>query len=122
MHGFGHVVVDEAQDLRPAQWRVLRAAVPPGPGNLFITGAPHQRIYESRVSLGSLGISVTGRSSRLRVNYRSTDEILTWATQVLVDARGGALGGNGKDSLAGYRSLLHGREPEAHGTRRRRPR
>ncbi|MER5609094.1 hypothetical protein ACGFKZ_08320 [Micromonospora tulbaghiae] len=39
---------------------MLRAAVPPGPGNLFITGDPHQRIYESWVSLGSLGISVTG--------------------------------------------------------------
>ncbi|WP_256487308.1 UvrD-helicase domain-containing protein [Micromonospora sp. CPM1] len=113
--GFGHVMVDEAQDLHPAQWRVLRAAVPPRPRQPLITGDPHQRIYESRVSLGSLGISVTGRSSRLRVNYRSTDEILTWATQVLVDARGDELGGDGKDSLAGYRSLLHVRKPEAHG-------
>ncbi len=114
-HGFGHVVVDEAQDLHPAQWRVLRAVVPPGPDDLFITGDPHQRIYDSRVSLGSLGISVTGRSSRLRVNYRSTEEILTWATQVLVGARVDELGGDGEDSLAGYRSLLHGRKPQAHG-------
>lgn len=114
-HGFTHVVVDEAQDLHPAQWRVLRAAVAPGPDDLFITGDPHQRIYDSRVSLGSLGISVAGRSSRLRVNYRSTEEILTWATRVLVGARVDELGGDGEDSLAGYRSLLHGRQPQTQG-------
>ncbi|MFJ8689505.1 UvrD-helicase domain-containing protein [Micromonospora wenchangensis] len=114
-HGYHHVVVDEAQDLHPAQWRVLRAAVSPGPDDLFITGDPHQRIYDSRVSLGSLGISVTGRSSRLRINYRSTEEILAWAAQVLVGARVDDLGGDGEDSLVGYRSLLHGRRPQAQG-------
>src|SRR5690606_41650356 len=67
----------------PAQWRVLRAAVSPGPDDLFITGDPHQRIYDSRVSLGSLGIATAGRSFRLRVNYRSTEEILAWSARLL---------------------------------------
>ncbi|MEH0985728.1 UvrD-helicase domain-containing protein [Micromonospora sp. CPCC 205556] len=115
VHGYDHVVVDEAQDLHPAQWRVLRAAVVPGPDDLFITGDPHQRIYDSRVSLNALGISVTGRSSRLRVNYRSTEEILTWSAGVLVGSRVEDLGGEGDDSLAGYRSLLHGKRPHAQG-------
>ncbi|MEU8166947.1 UvrD-helicase domain-containing protein [Micromonospora sp. NPDC049004] len=115
VHGYDHVVVDEAQDLHPAQWRVLRAVVAPGPDDLFITGDPHQRIYDSRVSLNVLGISVTGRSSRLRVNYRSTEEILSWATGVLSGSRVEDLGGDGDDSLAGYRSLLHGRRPHAAG-------
>ncbi len=114
-YGYRHVVVDEAQDLHPAQWRVLRAAVPPGADDLFITGDPHQRIYDSRVSLAALGISVAGRSSRLRINYRSTEEILTWSTKVLVGASIGELGGEGEDSLTGYRSLLHGRRPAAQG-------
>lgn len=114
-YGFDHVVVDEAQDLHPVQWRVLRAAVAPGPDDMFITGDPHQRIYDSRVSLNSLGISVAGRSSRLRINYRSTEEILTWSTKVLVDARVEDLAGEGEDSLAGYRSLLHGKRPQAVG-------
>ncbi|RQW89111.1 UvrD-helicase domain-containing protein [Micromonospora globispora] len=114
-HGFDHVVVDEAQDLHPAQWRVLRAAVTPGPDDLFITGDPHQRIYDSRVSLGALGISVAGRSSRLRINYRSTEEILSWSTGVLVGSRVEDLGGEGEDSLTGYRSLLHGKRPQAVG-------
>ncbi|KIQ64668.1 DNA helicase UvrD [Kitasatospora griseola] len=110
-----HVVVDEAQDLHPAQWRVLRAAVAPGPDDLFLTGDPHQRIYDSRVTLGSLGIQTTGRSFRLRVNYRSTEEILTWSAQLMAPVRIDALEGDAIDSLAGYRSLLRGRRPETRG-------
>ncbi|MGW5905030.1 UvrD-helicase domain-containing protein [Streptomyces althioticus] len=112
---YAHVVVDEAQDLHPAQWRVLRAAVAPGPDDLFITGDPHQRIYDSRVSLGSLGIATAGRSFRLRVNYRSTEEILAWSARLLAPVTVDALEGEGTDSLAGYRSLLHGGHPRAQG-------
>ncbi len=112
---YAHVVIDEAQDLHPAQWRVLRAAVSPGPDDLFITGDPHQRIYDSRVSLGSLGIATAGRSFRLRVNYRSTEEILAWSARLLAPVTVDALEGDGTDSLAGYRSLLHGRRPQAQG-------
>ncbi|MGV9530191.1 UvrD-helicase domain-containing protein [Streptomyces cellulosae] len=112
---YAHVVVDEAQDLHPAQWRVLRAAVAPGPDDLFITGDPHQRIYDSRVSLGSLGIATAGRSFRLRVNYRSTEEILAWSARLLAPVTVDALEGEGTDSLAGYRSLLHGGRPQARG-------
>jgi hypothetical protein len=57
---YRHVIVDEAQDLHPAQWRLLRAAAPPGPDDLFISADPHQRIYDNRVSLASLGIGVRG--------------------------------------------------------------
>ncbi|SDG02489.1 UvrD/REP helicase N-terminal domain-containing protein [Sinosporangium album] len=115
VHGYDHIVVDEAQDLHPAQWRVLRAAVTRGPDDLFITGDPHQRIYDSRVTLASLGISVAGRSSRLRINYRSTEEILTWSVGVLNRSRIEDLGGEGSDNLAGYRSLLRGKRPHAEG-------
>lgn len=113
-----HVVVDEAQDLHPAQWRVLRGAVAPGSDDLFLTGDPHQRIYDSRVSLGSLGIAVAGRTHRLRINYRSTEEILAWSTGILSPVSVDDLGGEGSDTLAGYRSLLHGRRPQvgAHGS------
>ncbi|MET9124524.1 UvrD-helicase domain-containing protein [Streptomyces sp. NPDC004528] len=113
-----HVVVDEAQDLHPAQWRVLRGAVGPGSDDLFITGDPHQRIYDAKVSLGSLGIPVAGRTHRLRINYRSTEEILTWSTGILSPVSVDDLGGEGNDTLTGYRSLLHGRRPQTsgHGT------
>ncbi|WP_040922341.1 3'-5' exonuclease [Saccharomonospora xinjiangensis] len=114
-HRYQHVVIDEAQDLHPAQWRVVRAAVAEGPDDLFITGDPHQRIYDSRVSLHALGIPVTGRSSRLRINYRSTAEILAWSVGVLADTTVEGLGGDSTDTLVGYRSLLRGSRPHLTG-------
>lgn len=89
-HLFRHVIVDEAQDLHPAQWRMLRAAVPQGPDDLFIVGDPHQRVSDNRVSLASLGINVRGRGHRLRVSYRVTQEILDWSMPIL--GRRSALG------------------------------
>lgn len=109
---YRHVVVDEAQDLHPAQWRLLRAAVPVRPDDLFIAGDPHQRIYDSRVSLKSLGIKVTGRSVKLRKNYRSTQEILRWSTALLIGRPVDRLEDEGRhETLLGYRSALHGDGP-----------
>ncbi|MGW3314363.1 UvrD-helicase domain-containing protein [Streptomyces fungicidicus] len=115
---YDHVVVDEAQDLHPAQWRLLRTLVPEGPDDLFVTGDPHQRIYDARVSLRSLGIAVAGRSGRLRVNYRSTEEILRWSRSLLDSEPVADLTGDGHDTLTGYRSLLRGAHPvcEGHGS------
>jgi AAA domain/UvrD-like helicase C-terminal domain len=110
---YQHVIVDEAQDLHPAQWRLLRAAVPPGPDDLFVAADPHQRIYDNRVSLASLGIRVRGRSRRLTVNYRTTQEILAWAVPLLGPAPVTGLDGEA-DTLLGYRSPMHGPRPEIH--------
>lgn len=65
---YRHVVVDEAQDLSPMQWRLLRAIVAPGTDDLFIAGDSHQRIYNNYASLRALGIHIAGRSSRLKIN------------------------------------------------------
>jgi hypothetical protein len=108
---YRHIVVDESQDLHPAQWRLLRAAAAPGPDDMFIAGDPHQRIYDNRVSLTSLGISVRGRSRRLTVNYRTTQEILAWSVPLLGSVPVTGLDGD-VDSLAGYRSPVHGRRPD----------
>ncbi|MFE2583106.1 UvrD-helicase domain-containing protein [Streptomyces sp. NPDC059378] len=118
---YRHVVVDEAQDLHPAQWRMLRACVAEGSDDLFIAGDPHQRIYDNRVSLRSLGIKVAGRSAQLWLNYRTTHEILTWATALLTGESFDPLDGNddggigqGAEGLDGYRSTLHGTRPVLH--------
>ncbi|MGH3399759.1 MAG: UvrD-helicase domain-containing protein, partial [Streptosporangiaceae bacterium] len=111
---YRHIIVDEAQDLHPAQWRLLRAAVPAGPDDIFIAGDPHQRIYDNRVSLTSLGISIRGRSRRLTVNYRTTQEILAWAVPLLGGEPVAGLDDQ-VDSLIGYRSPSHGRRPEVRG-------
>ena len=108
---YRHILVDEAQDLHPAQWRLLRAAVAPGPDDLFIAADPHQRVYDNRVSLISLGISVRGRSRRLSLNYRTTQEILAWAVPLLGTDPVTGLDGE-VDSLIGYRSPVHGPRPQ----------
>ena len=111
---YGHVIVDEAQDLHPAQWRMLRAAVAEGPNDLFILADTHQRIYDNRVA--SLGINVRGRSYRLRLNYRTTHEILKRALDLLSGEAFDDLD-SGEDTLRGYRSQFHGPPPRLKGYR-----
>jgi superfamily I DNA/RNA helicase/mRNA-degrading endonuclease RelE of RelBE toxin-antitoxin system len=111
---YRHVVVDEAQDLSPAHWLLLRAMVAAGPNDMFLVGDTHQRIYDSYVSLGSLGIAIRGRSARLTLSYRSTHQILATAEALLGRELWDDLDG-GADTLAGYRSVLRGPRPELHG-------
>lgn len=111
---FRHIVVDEAQDLNPMRWRLLRAAVPEQRDDLFIAGDTHQRIYKSRVSLRDVGVGIAGRSSRLNVNYRTTAEILAWSLGLLRGERIDDMDG-GLDSIAGCRSDVHGLAPELRG-------
>ena len=108
--GFHHVIVDEAQDLHPAQWRFLRAAVPAGENDLFIVGDAHQRIYDDRVSLSRLGIETRGRSRRLRINYRTSQQILSWSMAILEGQTIDDLDGAPEDRV-GYRSELDGPPP-----------
>jgi superfamily I DNA/RNA helicase len=107
---YAHAVIDEAQDLHPAQWRLLRAAVRPGPNDLFIAGDAHQRIYDHRVSLSSLGIETRGRSRRLKINYRTSQSILSLAQGILSGEAVDDLDG-GMEEEVGYRSAFDGPAP-----------
>lgn len=78
-----HVLVDEGQDLRPPQWQMLRALVADGDDDMFIAEDSHQRIYSNPVRLGRYGIRITGRSRRLKLNYRTTAQNLAFAVAVL---------------------------------------
>ncbi|MEV4380810.1 UvrD-helicase domain-containing protein [Streptosporangium sp. NPDC049644] len=107
---YRHVVVDEAQDLSSAHWKMLRAMVPEGPNDIFLVGDTHQRIYGNYVSLGSLGINIRGRSAKLTLSYRTTHEILGTALGLLGTEDWDDLD-DGRDDLLGYRSVLHGARP-----------
>ena len=111
---FRHVVVDEAQDLHPAQWRLLRAIVPRQSNDLFVVGDAHQRIYDRRISLGAVGIDIRGRGAKLRLNYRTTYEILRWSLSLLHGVSYDDLDGS-MDDLQGYRSALRGPKPRMQG-------
>lgn len=112
---YRHIVVDSAQDLHPAHWRVLRAAVEPDADDLFIVGDPHQRIYDTKTSFRSLGIAVAGRCTRLDRSHRSTAEILNWSTRLLRSEPVDALSGDGLDTLADFHSRLRGFSPDVIG-------
>ncbi|MBO3725848.1 AAA family ATPase [Actinomyces bowdenii] len=80
---FGHVIVDEAQDLTPAHLQLLRALAAPGPDDLMLAEDSHQRIYGKKLTLSHYGIQVRGRSRRLTRNYRTTRQNLDAAFRIL---------------------------------------
>jgi len=104
------VVIDEAQDFHEEEWRLIRTLVSEGPNDLLIAGDAHQRIYGRRVVLGRCGIQVRGRSAKLRINYRTTEEIKDWALSILHGVEIDDLDG-GVDDQVGYTSLLSGPRP-----------
>jgi hypothetical protein len=108
---YRHLVVDEAQDLHSAQWRLLRALVAPGPNDMFLLADPYQRIYDSQVSLKQLGIHVRGRTRRLTVNYRTTRQILDVAVRVLSGEPAAGLDDE-DDTLRGYCAVTTGEAPQ----------
>jgi len=117
---YAAVIVDEAQDMGEQAFRLIRAIVPETPSgdrnSLFIVGDAHQRIYGRRAAMSACGINVRGRSKRLRLNYRTTQEIRAWAVSVLEGVSVDDLD-EGTDTLRGYVSLMRGVAPELVGCR-----
>ena len=105
------VVVDEAQDMGAQAYRLIRHIVPAGANDLFVVGDGHQRIYgRNKVVLGRCGIDVRGRSRKLRLNYRTTEETRCWAARLLAGRAIDDLDG-GSDDDKGITSLTRGPEP-----------
>jgi superfamily I DNA/RNA helicase len=109
--GYKTVIVDEAQDFGQEAFKLIRQIVPEDKNDLFIVGDAHQRIYGHPVVLGQCGIQIRGRSKKLRINYRTTDETRSFATQVLTNVPIDDLDG-GTDNNKGYKSLTHGPTPK----------
>jgi hypothetical protein len=81
---FTHVVVDEAQDLGVPELRLLCAITPAdGPDRLFFAGDLGQRIFQQPFSWKALGADVRGRSTTLKVNYRTSQQIRQTADRLL---------------------------------------
>ncbi len=80
------VFVDECQDLRTPALRMLRALAGSQRRNdMYLSGDSRQRIYGGRVSLSQCGIAINNRSRVLKLNYRTTDEIYSFAMQLQRD-------------------------------------
>ena len=106
------VVVDEGQDFSAPAYRLIRALAGPEHANdLFVVGDSHQRIYGKRTVLSRCGINIRGRSRRLRINYRTPEEIRKAAVAVIAGLSWDDLDG-GIDDDDVTQSLIHGVRPE----------
>ncbi|MBQ9274295.1 MAG: UvrD-helicase domain-containing protein [Succinivibrio sp.] len=124
---YGAVVVDETQDLGEAALRLLAVVARCGDGQLagvlspepriFLVGDGHQRIYPRVATISACGINIRGnRSSRLRITYRTTEEIRQSATRVLTGYAFNDMD-DGQESELGDLSNRHGQAPVLHVAR-----
>jgi superfamily I DNA/RNA helicase len=81
---FAAVIVDEVQDLSCQALRLL-AEISGGGERLLVVGDGQQQIYPGGYTLAEAGISVTGRSTVLRTNYRNAANILATSAELVVD-------------------------------------
>lgn len=108
---YSAIVVDETQDFGPQALKLIRAIIPSAPNDLFFVGDGHQRIYSrNRAAMSKCGIDIRGRSRKLYLNYRTTDEIRRQAVALLEGCEVDDLD-DGRDESKRYRSLSHGPEP-----------
>lgn len=109
---YASIIVDEGQDLSASAFRLLRTlAGEEHKNDIFIVGDSHQRIYKNKAVLSHCGINVRGRSSYLRINYRTTEEIRKFAFGLLNGVSFDDLDedyDNGREC----QSLTHGNRPE----------
>ena len=86
-HQFRHVSVDEAQDMNPLQYELLRLLVADAP-DLFVVGDPNQAIYGFNGADNSLfdelpGLGAGARVISLPSNYRCTPQVVETASRLL---------------------------------------
>jgi hypothetical protein len=76
-------VVCQAQDLGVPELWLLSAIAPAGANRLFLAGDLGQRIFQQPFSWKTLGVDVRGRSTTLKVNYRTSQQIRAAADRLL---------------------------------------
>ena len=106
---YDFIVVDESQDISVPQLRFLAALRGDTEEGLFFAGDLGQRIFETPFSWLSLGVDVRGRSSTLRINYRTSHQIRRQA-DLLLPPEMSDVDGN-TDVRRGTVSAYNGPEP-----------
>ena len=109
---YDHVIADEVQDFGPAELRLVRALAAPGKNDILLCGDSGQRIYKSRTSLLNCGLDVRGRSTQLRVNYRTTQQIRRLADSLFSSYEADA---DGEPLTRDAVSILNGPVPQVAG-------
>ena len=104
------VVVDEAQDVSITQLRFLAALAGGRQNALFFAGDLGQRIFQQPFSWKALGVDVRGRSSTLKINYRTSHQIRS-VTDRLLDPEITDVDGNA-ERRDGTISVFNGPAPD----------
>jgi superfamily I DNA/RNA helicase len=73
------ILIDEGQDFEPSWLRLIYHALNPDTHSLLLVEDRAQQIYHRKTLSQELGISFQGRSKILTINYRNTEEIITFA-------------------------------------------
>ena len=110
---YSHVLVDEVQDFSLEALRLIRAISPIDEGTpdpLCTAGDGHQRIYRTRIPMSRAGIDIRGRSRRLKINYRTSEQIRTFAQGILEGCEIDDLDG-GTATTVGDHSVFRGPDP-----------
>lgn len=80
---YEYIIADEAQDISVPELKLLAVFGQCHPDSLFFAGDNGQRIFQSPFSWKQLGINIQGRSSTLRINYRTSQQIRKQADRLL---------------------------------------
>lgn len=110
---YAHVLVDEVQDFSLEALRLIRAISPietETPDPLCTVGDGHQRIYRAKIPMSRAGIDIRGRSRRLKINYRTSEQIRKFAQGILRGLEIDDLDG-GVITTVGDHSIFKGPEP-----------
>jgi superfamily I DNA/RNA helicase/mRNA-degrading endonuclease RelE of RelBE toxin-antitoxin system len=109
---YDFIIVDEAQDISVSQLRFLSAMAHNQPNALFFAGDLGQRIFQTPFSWLSLGVDIRGRSSTLRVNYRTSHQIRQQADRLLGPVVSDVDGN--VEERRGTVSVFNGPNPDVH--------
>jgi superfamily I DNA/RNA helicase/mRNA-degrading endonuclease RelE of RelBE toxin-antitoxin system len=109
---YQYIIIDEGQDFGNNAFRLVRSlAGEEHENDIFIVGDAHQRIYRNKAILSRCGINIRGRSSYLRINYRTTEETRKFAFSLLQGIKFDDLDEDYDEGRI-CQSLTHGKKPE----------
>lgn len=77
---YDFILVDEAQFFAPIWMNLIQKALKPQNSHLFMVADPTQGFLGRRTTWKSLGLEARGHSHQLRHSYRTTREIMQFAT------------------------------------------
>lgn len=112
---YTHILVDEAQDLSPLQWELLKALTPPKGNGFWAIGDPRQSIYGFRGAVRELAEQFRSQWENLEiiplhVNYRSAQNLINAASALFPEDPRPSAASNPEGKISLFQASSAGRE------------